>query len=271
MSSVTIAALVFFPLLTLLLLALGSADIGAVNTDSGDTAQVSVFTHLWQTVLMDYVRGSLQLMAGVTIVTLLLGIGCAWLVTQYDFPGVRFFTWALLLPLAMPTYITAYSYTGLLDVAGPLQNAIRNNLDLSYGQYWFPEIRSMSGAIFVMSFVLYPYVYMLARASFLEQPRHHKDAAQLLGFSRKKAFFKVTLPIARPAIVAGVSLALFETLADYGAVSYFGVSTFTTGIFRTWLRPRQHNQRRAISPGPVDIHHCANGYRKTLTPTCPIS
>lgn len=194
----------------------------------------SVWNHLWSTVLPDYLRGSLQLMAGVTLLTLLLGVGSAWLVTQYKFVGVGFFNWALLLPLAMPTYITAYSYTGLLDVAGPLQSAIRDSFDLTFGQYWFPEIRSIGGAIFVMSFVLYPYVYMLARASFLSQSDDLRNVARSLGYSKIKAFYKVTLPISRPAIVAGVSLALMETLADYGAVSYFGVSTFTTGIFRTW-------------------------------------
>jgi len=202
---------------------------------AGDAADgMSVWNHLWNTVLPDYLSGSLQLMAGVTLLTLLLGVGSAWLVTQYSFVGVGFFNWALLLPLAMPTYITAYSYTGLLDVAGPIQNTIRDSFGLSFGQYWFPEIRSIGGAIFVMSFVLYPYVYMLARASFLSQSDELRDVARSLGYSRIKTFFKVTLPISRPAIVAGVSLALMETLADYGAVSYFGVSTFTTGIFRTW-------------------------------------
>ncbi len=225
--SLVAAGLVFFPIVALLVLAF-------TGTDASLAAEGSVWEHLWQTVLIDYVSGSLQLMAGVALLTLLLGIGSAWLVTQYEFVGVRFFSWALLLPLAMPTYITAYSYTGLLDVAGPIQSAIRSNFDLSFGEYWFPEIRSMSGAIFVMSFVLYPYVYLLARASFLEQSRNLKDAARLLGYSRKQAFLKITLPIARPAIIAGLSVALMETLADYGAVSYFGVSTFTTGIFRTW-------------------------------------
>lgn len=191
-------------------------------------------SHLLETVLSDYVTGSLQLMLGVAILTLTLGIGSAWLVTQYQFSGVRFFHWALLLPLAMPTYITAYSYTGLLDVAGPVQSGIRSYFDIGFQDYWFPEIRSMAGAIFVMSFVLYPYVYLLTRASFIDQSQHLRDAAQLLGHSRRRAFFKISLPIARPAIIAGLSLALMETLADYGAVSYFGVSTFTTGIFRTW-------------------------------------
>ncbi len=212
--------LVFFPLLTLIWLSFG--------------AEQSVWQHLFDTVLGNYVRSSLSLMVGVALLTLVLGIGSAWLVTQYCFFGVRFLNWALLLPLAMPTYITAYSYTGLLDVAGPVQSALRQYLNLSYGDYWFPEIRSLGGAIFVMSFVLYPYVYLLARASFLEQSSHLREVGQLLGYSRRKAFYKITLPIARPAIIAGVSLALMETLADFGAVSYFGVSTFTTGIFRTW-------------------------------------
>ena len=222
-SSAAIAALVFFPILTLFFLA-------AINDQNSE----QIWHHLAKTVLNDYVSGSLKLMLGVTVLTLFLGVGSAWLVTQYRFTGSRFFNWALLLPLAMPTYITAYSYTGLLDVAGPIQTGIRNNLGLSYGDYWFPEIRSISGAIFVMSFVLYPYIYLLARSAFLDQSQHLKDAAQLLGYSRRQVFFKISLPIARPAIIAGLSLALMETLADYGAVSYFGVSTFTTGIFRTW-------------------------------------
>lgn len=173
-------------------------------------------------------------MIGVGALSLILGISTAWLVTQYSFKGQGFFNWALLLPLAMPTYITAYSYTGLLDVAGPVQNYIRESFALNFGDYWFPEIRSLGGAIFVMAFVLYPYVYLLARASFIEQSQYLRDAGQLLGLSRRAAFLKINLPIARPAIIAGVSLVLMETLADYGAVSYFGISTFTTGIFRTW-------------------------------------
>lgn len=219
-SSSLIAMLVLFPLLTLVYLSVGT--------------EQAIWQHLFDTVLAGYVRNSLLLMLGVAALTLVLGIGSAWLVTQYHFFGVRFFTWALLLPLAMPTYITAYSYTGLLDVAGPIQSSLRQSLGVTYGDYWFPEIRSLGGAIFVMSFVLYPYVYLLARASFLAQSSHLREVGQLLGYSRRKAFYKISLPIARPAIIAGVSLALMETLADFGAVSYFGVSTFTTGIFRTW-------------------------------------
>ena len=215
-----IASLVFLPLATLVWLSASS------TTD--------LWSHLADTVLADYIISSISLMLGVAALTLLLGIGSAFLVTQYQFRGVTFFYWALLLPLAMPAYITAYSYTGLLDVAGPVQSVIRDQFNLQFGDYWFPEIRSLGGAIFVLSFVLYPYVFLMARASFMEQSQHLRDAAQLLGYSRRQAFFKITLPIARPAIIAGVSLALMETLADFGAVSYFGVSSFTTGIFRTW-------------------------------------
>jgi iron(III) transport system permease protein len=218
--SVSIASLVFLPLLTLVWLSA--------------SANSELWAHLANTVLADYVISSLSLMLGVAILTSVLGIGSAFLVTQYRFKGVKFFHWALLLPLAMPAYITAYSYTGLLDVAGPVQSLLRAQFDLQYGEYWFPEIRSLGGAIFVLSFVLYPYVYLMARASFMEQSQHLRDVAQLLGYSRRKAFFRITLPIARPAIIAGVSLALMETLADFGAVSYFGVNSFTTGIFRTW-------------------------------------
>lgn len=218
--SAIVASLVLLPLLTLTWL--------SANANS------ELWGHLANTVLADYVVSSLSLMLGVALLTSLLGIGSALLVTQYHFKGVNFFHWALLLPLAMPAYITAYSYTGLLDVAGPIQSLLRTHFELSYGQYWFPEIRSLGGAIFVLSFVLYPYVYLMARASFMEQSQHLREVAQLLGYSRRKAFFRITLPIARPAIIAGISLALMETLADFGAVSYFGVNSFTTGIFRTW-------------------------------------
>lgn len=220
LSSLAIASLVFFPLVTLLW----------VSID----ANLEVLRHLAATVLQDYVTTSILLMIGVAILTLCVGVGSAWLVTHFRFTGDSIFSWALLLPLAVPTYITAYSYTGLLDVAGPIQSYIRQFFEIGVGDYWFPEIRSLNGAIFVIGFVLYPYVYLLARSAFMDQSGSLQDVSRLLGFSSKRTFFKVTLPIARPAIVAGVSLALMETLADFGAVSYFGLSTFTTGIFRTW-------------------------------------
>ncbi len=190
--------------------------------------------HLADTVLGDYIRNSLLLMAGVAVGAGSIGITTAWLTSMYRFPGCRLFIWALLLPLAFPAYILAYTYTGMLEPAGPLQGWIRSAFGLGYGDYWFPEIRSIGGAIVVLSLVLYPYVYLLARAAFLEQSVCALEASRLLGCGPWRSFFSVALPLARPAIVVGLSLALMETLADFGTVDYFGVSTFTTGIFRTW-------------------------------------
>ena len=190
--------------------------------------------HLIDTVLADYVINSLLLMLGVGAGTLLLGVSAAWLTAMCDFPGRRFFSWALLLPMAMPAYIIAYTYTGMLDYAGPVQTLIRDSFSLGFGDYWFPQIRSLGGAICMLSLVLYPYVYLLVRVAFLEQSTAVLEASRNLGKSPWQTLFLVALPMARPAIAAGVSLALMETLADYGTVAYFGVSTFTTGIFRTW-------------------------------------
>jgi len=194
-----------------------------------------VWKHLVNTVLSDYLTNSLLLLLGVAVGTLSMGITTAWLTSMYHFPGRRAIEWALLLPLAMPAYIIAYTYTGLLDFPGPVQTHLRELFGWQYGDYWFPEIRSLFGAICMLSLVLYPYIYLLARASFLEQSVVTMEAAKTLGAGPWKRFFHVALPMARPAIVAGTSLALMETLADYGTVQYFGVSTFTTGIFRTWF------------------------------------
>ncbi len=194
----------------------------------------SVFGHLVDTVLSQYISNSLWLMIGVGIGTVLIGVSCAWLVAMYDFPGRSFFEWGLLLPLAMPAYIIAYTYTGMLDFAGPLQTAIRDYTGWGYGDYWFPEIRSLGGAIAMLTLVLYPYVYLLSRACFTSQSRSVLEVSRSLGHGTWATFYKVVLPLARPAVIAGLSLVLMETLADYGTVEYFGVQTFTTGIFRTW-------------------------------------
>jgi iron(III) transport system permease protein len=190
---------------------------------------------LADTVLADYVINSLLLMLGVAIGTLIGGVGTAWLTSMCNFPGRGLFEWALLLPMAMPAYIIAYTYTGLLDFAGPVQTMLRDWTGWGYGDYWFPEIRSLQGAAVMLSLVLYPYVYLLARAAFLSQSLCVLDVSRTLGNGPWRTFLTVALPLARPAIVAGLSLALMETLADYGTVQYFGVSTFTTGIFRTWF------------------------------------
>ncbi|MCP5416258.1 MAG: iron ABC transporter permease [Chromatiaceae bacterium] len=194
-----------------------------------------VWRHLVATVLSDYLSNSFILVGGVAIGVLLLGIPTAWATTVYEFPGRRFFEWALLLPLAIPAYIIAYTYTGLLEFAGPVQGALRAVFGWSAGDYVFPEVRSLGGAVLMLSLVLYPYVYMLSRASFLGQSLSTLEAGRVLGAGPWRVFFSVTLPLARPAVVTGLSLALMETLADYGTVQYFGIATFTTGIFRTWF------------------------------------
>lgn len=191
--------------------------------------------HLADTVLSRYMTNSLWLMLGTTIGSLLLGVSCAWLTAMCEFPGRKWFDWALLLPLAMPAYIIAYTYTGMLDYAGPVQTSLREWFGWRYGEYWFPEIRSLGGAISMFSLVLYPYIYLLARAAFLEQSVSVLEVSRSLGNGPWRTFFRVALPLARPAIIAGLSLVLMEALADFGTVQYFGVDTFTTGIFRTWF------------------------------------
>ncbi|MDP6969442.1 MAG: iron ABC transporter permease [Gammaproteobacteria bacterium] len=193
-----------------------------------------LWLHIWQTVLPDYVSNSLLLMLGVGAGVLMMGVPAAWLAAMCQFPGRRWLDWALLLPLAMPAYIIAYTYTGILDYAGPVQSGLRHLTGWGYGDYWFWQVRSLSGAMAMMVLVLYPYVYLTARATFLEQSSVSMDVARSLGYSRWQAWFKVAVPMARPAIIAGLTLALMETLADYGTVQYFGVATFTTGIFRTF-------------------------------------
>jgi iron(III) transport system permease protein len=194
-----------------------------------------IWQHLVDTVLSEYLVNSALLMSGVGAVTLVIGVGCAWLTSVCVFPGKNFFAWALLLPLAFPGYIIAYTYTGMFDFAGPVQSWIRAVTGWGPGEYFFPEIRSIGGAVTMFSLVLYPYVYLLSRAAFLEQSVCVLEVSRTLGCSVWSSFFRVALPLARPAIVAGLSLVLMETLADYGTVSYFGLVVFTTGIFRTWF------------------------------------
>ncbi|MGB5733435.1 MAG: iron ABC transporter permease [Thiohalocapsa sp.] len=220
-SVIAIALLLALPVLVV---------IGFVLVPTGD-----IWRHLAETVLADYVGNSLLLMLGVAGGTLLAGVGTAWLTSMCRFPGRALFEWALLLPMAMPAYIIAYTYTGMLDFAGPVQTTLREWTGWGYGDYWFPEIRSLPGAALMLSLVLYPYVYLLTRAAFLSQSLCVLDVSRTLGNGPWRTFYSVALPLARPAIVAGLSLALMETLADYGTVQYFGVSTFTTGIFRTWF------------------------------------
>ena len=193
-----------------------------------------IWQHLAQTVLSDYIVNSLWLSIGVGISVLLLGVPAAWLTSSYDFIGKKFFSWALLLPLAVPAYIVAYTYTGLLDFSGPVQTSIREWIGIDISQFWIFNVRSLGGAIVMMSLVLYPYVYLLARTAFLEQSASIIEAGRSLGYSYRQTLIKLVIPMARPAIIAGMTLALMETLADYGTVQFFGINTFTTGIFRAY-------------------------------------
>jgi iron(III) transport system permease protein len=191
--------------------------------------------HLASTVLPEYVASTLWLCAGVGAGAAVVGVATAWLVTMHDFPGRRAFEWALVLPLAVPAYVMAYAYTDLLQFAGPVQGWLRAATGWGAGEYWFPDVRSLPGAVAMFVLVLYPYVYLLARAAFLEHAGGMTEIGRSLGYGPWSSFFRISLPLARPAIAAGTALALMETLADYGTVAYFGVQTFTTGIYRAWF------------------------------------
>lgn len=196
----------------------------------------NIWPHLFSTVLGTYVSSTLILMAGVGISVVVIGTGTAWLVVSCRFPGRRVFEWALLLPLAVPAYVIAYTYTDLLEFAGPIQGALRALFDWQTKRdYWFPDIRTMGGAISMLSLVLYPYVYAMARAAFLEQSVCVLEVSRTLGSGVWRAFFSVALPLARPAIAVGLTLAMMETLNDFGTVDYFAVRTLTRGVFDVWF------------------------------------
>ena len=197
--------------------------------------RADTWAHLLSTVLPEYLWNTLLLAAGVGIGVTLVGVSCAWLTSMCRFPGRRFFEWALILPVATPAYVMAYVYTDFLQFAGPLQSALRAWTGWGAGDYMFPEIRSLGGAVFVLVAVLFPYVYLLTRTAFMEQSGSSFETARVLGHGPWQTFFRVALPLARPTIAAGVALAMMETLADYGTVAYFGVDTFSTGVFRAWF------------------------------------
>ncbi|MDW4500082.1 iron ABC transporter permease [Sulfitobacter sp. D35] len=192
-------------------------------------------THLAQTVLPRYTATTAALVGLVSLGTFAIGVGAAWLVTMTRFPGVKLFEVALVLPLAFPAYVLAYAYTSVLDHPGIVQSTLRDVTGWGPRDYWFPEIRSLGGAATMLVLVLYPYVYLLARAAFLQQSATTFLAARALGSSAWRAFFRVSLPLARPAIAAGVLLTVMETIADFGTVAYFGVQTFATGIYTSWF------------------------------------
>lgn len=191
--------------------------------------------HLADTVLADYVINSALLIVGTGALTLLLGVSTAWLVSTCDFPGRRTFEWALILPLAIPTYIAAYVWAAIFDYFGPVQGAFAAlwpGADAPLLRTW---VMTLPGAVVILALVLYPYVYLITRASFLKQSDSVLETARLLGRGPWSTFFRVALPLARPAWVAGVTLVLMEVLNEYGAVKYYGIPTFTTGIFRAWF------------------------------------
>ena len=220
--SVAIAALVGMPVVSVL-----------SNVLSGGTG--ATWSHLAATVLPDYVANTLLLCVAVGSGVIVVGVATAWLTAMHDFPGRSFFAWALVLPMAMPAYVLAYVYTDFLQFVGPLQTWLRDSFGWNKDHYWFPEVRSLGGAAAMFVFVLYPYVHLLSRTAFIERSSGMLEAARTLGLGPWQSFFRVSLPLARPAVAAGATLALMETLADYGTVSYFGVQTFTTGIYRAWF------------------------------------
>ncbi len=222
LAALAIAALVLLPLGAILWIAL--------------TPAADVWGHLLTTVLPGTLKTTLLLMLGVGLTTGVTGVLTAWLVTMCNFPGRKIMDWVLLVPLAVPTYIVAFAYVEVLDYTGPVQTVIRELFGFKTSRdYWFPEIRSLGGAIFVMGAVLYPYVYLTTRASFLIQSASTLDVSRTLGASPYGLFFRIALPLARPAIAIGISLALMECLNDIGAVTFFGVKTLTFSVYETWL------------------------------------
>jgi iron(III) transport system permease protein len=195
----------------------------------------AVWRHIAATTLPEMLGNSVLLVLLVGAMTASCGAVTAWLVTACRFPGSRALDFALLLPMAMPAYVCAYAYTWLLDVAGPAQTAFRDLTGLRWGQYWFPEVRSLPGAAVVLAMVLYPYVFLLCRGAFQQQSVCLVEASRTLGYSLPRCFLRLALPLARPAIIGGVALALMETLADFGTVQFFAVRTFTTGIYEAWF------------------------------------
>ncbi len=195
-----------------------------------------IWRHLIMTVLSRYMSTTIGLMVGVGTGALIIGVCNAWLVTMCRFPGRRIFEWALLLPLAMPTYVVAYVYTDVFEYAGPVQTLLRDIFGWESGRdYWFPEIRSLGGAIFVMTITLYPYVYLLARVAFIQQSVCILEVSRTLGKTSWRSFCSIALPLARPSLIIGVSLVLMEVLNDFGTVDFFSVETLTAGIFDVWL------------------------------------
>lgn len=217
-----IAAIIAIPILTIFYMALSS--------------EKNIWPHLSSTVLPGYIITTLIVLFGVGLITLVIGIGLAWIVTVYNFPFRRILEWLCLIPLAMPTYIIAYTYGEIFDYPGFLQSSLRFIFGWqSYKDYWFPDIYSNGGVIFVMSFVLYPYVYLTSRAAFLRQSISLIEVSNTLGYSLTSSFFRIALPMARPAIIIGLILVMMESMNEFAAFEYYGVNTLSVGVYVTWL------------------------------------
>jgi len=204
----------------------------AVVVSSFLTPAGDVWRHLVETTLADLVANTFWLALGVGLGTVVLGVSLAWLTAVCEFPGRRVFAWSLLLPLAIPAYVTGFVFIGLFDFTGPVQTQLREWIGSGV---WFPKVRGRLGVVLVMTLALFPYVYLLARNAFLTQGKRALEAAQSLGLNRVQGFFRVALPMARPWIAGGLSLALMETLADFGTVAVFNYDTFTTAIYKAWF------------------------------------
>jgi iron(III) transport system permease protein len=221
-----VAALAIAALAGLPIAAIAWASLAGGGEAIGDLAATVLPTYIANTALLMLLAGG---------IAAVVGTGCAWLVAATRFPGRRVLSWALVLPLALPAYLAAYIYADLLDFAGPLQSALRASMGWGVEDYAVPDIRSLGGGAFVLGFVLYPYVYLLARTAFATQSLTQFRAARSLGAAPARAFWRVALPAARPAIAGGLALVLMEVLADFGVAEYFAIPTFSTGIFRSWL------------------------------------
>lgn len=221
--AMVLALLVAAPIVALAWLAFAPGEGGA-----------DAMAHLFGTVMPRYTLATAHLAIVVVAIVVLLGVSTGWLVAAYEFPGRDWLAWLLVLPLSTPAFVMAYAYTDFLATWGPLQTGFRSLTGLEVGQYWFPEIHSPNGAGLFLGLALYPYVYLLSRAAFADRSPSLAEAARSLGESRRHVWWRVTWPVARPAVAAGTALALMETLADFGTVSYFAVDSFTAGIYRAW-------------------------------------
>ncbi|HAS62030.1 MAG TPA: iron ABC transporter permease [Vibrio sp.] len=220
-SSGTLALLLVLPIFAIFYTAVGETD--------------ELFSHLMSTVMPTYTFNTVALAVGVMLLTLLFGIPSAWLMAMCRLPSEKILQWALVLPLAMPGYIVGYIFTDWFDYAGPIQIALRDLMGWQADDYWFPDIRTLGGAIVVLALVFYPYVYLLCRAAFMEQNVSLLQSARLLKCSPWESFYRISLPLVRPAIAVALSLVAMETIGDFGTVSYFAVNTLTTAVYDTWL------------------------------------